>query len=212
MKAEDYLEGLNFRYATKIFDPNKSIEDSTWSIIEKSLALTPSSFGLQPWKFYVIKDPEVRSRLKSASWGQTQVTDASHLVVFASRTDLNQSDVDKWITCLSNAQEVSVESLSAYSSMIMSFSSGMNTTEKQMWNTRQCYIALGQLMTGAAMLGIDTCPLEGISPKEYDEILQINDTGYTTVVACAIGYRSLDDKYAVKKKARFDLSEVIHYV
>ena len=93
--------------------------------------------------------------------------------------------------------------------MITSFAANMSQTEKQAWNTRQVYIALGQLMTAAALMGIDTCPLEGISPKDYDEILGLKNSGYATAVACAIGYRSAEDKYADAKKARFPQTDLI---
>jgi nitroreductase len=96
--------------------------------------------------------------------------------------------------------------------MISSFSSAMTPAEKQAWNTRQVYIALGQLMTSAAVLGIDSCPLEGISPADYDTILGLPGTGYATAVACALGYRSPEDKYAVAPKARFPDAQVIAHV
>ncbi len=208
----ELLEALNFRYATKSFDPERKIPSETWSAIERSLALTPSSFGLQPWKFLVIDSTGTREKLKAASWGQGQVTDASHLVVLTTRTDLEQRDIDSWIARLSDVQETPMESLAGLSGVISSFSGGMSLPEKQSWNTRQVYIALGQLMTAAALMGIDSCPLEGISPAEYDEILGLKDSGYATAVGCALGYRSADDKYASAKKARFPLEQVVAHV
>jgi nitroreductase len=212
ISPSDLLASLNFRYATKAFDSSRKISSDTWSILETSLTLTPSSFGLQPWKFIVVESPEIREKLKAVSWGQNQVTDASHLVVLTARTDLTQQDIDKWIACLSEAQNTPLENLAGYAGMIASFSSNMSQPEKQAWNTRQVYIALGQLMTAAAVLGIDTCPLEGISPNGYDEILSLQNSGYATAVACAIGYRSADDKYADAKKARFPSTDLIEHI
>ena len=212
ISAPELLEALNFRYATKAFDPEKKIPDESWSAIEQSLALTPSSFGLQPWKFLVIDSREIREKLKAASWGQGQVTDASHMVVLTARTDLEQKDIDSWIARMSDVQGTALESLAGFSSVISSFSSGMSVSEKQAWNTRQLYIALGQLMTAAALLGIDSCPLEGISPADYDEILGLKNSGYATAVGCALGYRSADDKYSSVPKARFPLEQVISHV
>lgn len=203
------LAALNFRYATKAFDPSRKIPNETWHAIEKSLVLTPSSFGLQPWKFLIVENPEIREKLRTASWNQPQLTDASHLVVCTARTDLTQADIDSWIARLSEVQGVSPEALAGLSGMITSFSSAMTTAEKQAWNTRQVYIALGQLMTAAAVLGIDSCPLEGISPADYDTILGLPGTGYATAVACALGYRSPEDKYATAPKARFPDNQVI---
>lgn len=208
----DLIDALNFRYATKVFDSEKKIPKDTWEAIEDSLVLTPSSFGLQPWKFLVVETEEIREKLKGASWGQGQVTDASHLVVLTARTDLTQADIDEWVARLSEVQGTTLEDLAGLSGMISSFSGGMDQATKQAWNARQVYIALGQLMMAAAVLGIDACPLEGISAAEYDEILGLKDSGYATAVACALGYRASDDKYAVAKKARFEAERVLDRV
>lgn len=208
-QATDLLAALRFRYATKAFDPDQKIPAETWDAFEESLVLTPSSFGLQPWKFLIVENPEIREKLKAASWGQGQVTDASHLVVLTARTDLTQADIDSWVARLSEVQGTPLEALAGLSGMISSFSSTMTPAEKQSWNTRQVYIALGQLMTAAAVLGIDSCPLEGISASDYDEILGLNGSGYATAVACVLGYRSAQDKYATAPKARFGSDKVI---
>jgi nitroreductase len=212
ISPKELLESLNFRYATKVFDPTRKIEAETWAALEASLVLTPSSFGLQPWRFIVVNSSEIREKLKTSSWGQSQVTDASHLVVFTARTDLSQQDIDAWIRRLSDVQSTPLENLAGYAGMISSFSASMSQSEKQAWNTRQVYIALGQLMTAAAVMKIDTCPLEGISPGDYNEILGLKDTGYTAVVACALGYRSPDDSHAKAKKARFAAETLIKRV
>lgn len=212
LTPNDLLEALNFRYATKTFDCSRKIPTETWAAIESSLALTPSSFGLQPWKFLVIDSVDIREKLKTASWGQSQVTDASHFVVLTTRTDLEQKDIDSWISRLADVQDTPLDSLAGLSGVISSFSGRMSPFEKQSWNTHQVYIALGQLMTAAAMLGIDTCPMEGISPADYDTILGLKDSGYATAVGCALGYRHSDDKYAGAKKARFPEGAVIVHV
>lgn len=209
IQPHDLLSALRFRYATKAFDSARKIPAETWDALERSLVLTPSSFGLQPWKFLIVESPEVRGKLKAASWGQAQVTDASHLVVLAARTDLVQADIDAWIARLSEVQGTPAEALAGLSGMISSFSANMTAPEKQAWNTRQVYIALGQLMASAALLGIDSCPLEGISPADYDTVLGLTGTGYATAVACALGYRSPDDKYAAAPKARFSDARII---
>jgi nitroreductase len=212
ISTTDLLAALNFRYATKAFDSARKIPSETWTAIESSLALTPSSFGLQPWKFLVIDSPEIREKLKTASWGQSQVTEASHLVVLTARTDLTQDDIDSWVARLSEVQGTPPEALAGLSGVISSFSATMDAAAKQAWNTRQLYIALGQLMTAAAVIGIDTCPLEGISTADYDEILDLKGSGYATAVACVLGYRSADDKYATMPKARFPEEKVISHM
>lgn len=203
LTPDQALDALRWRYATKQFDASKKIPDATWGAIEESLALTPSSFGLQPWKFIVVRDPAVRLLLLADSWNQPQVTDASHFVVLAARTDLTAADVDAWISRLAEVQGKPEESLAQLKGMICGFAEKMSDEDRRAWNIRQVYIALGQLMTTAAMLGIDTCPMEGISPSGYDRVLGLEHSGYATAVACALGYRSGDDKYATMPKARF---------
>lgn len=206
------LSALQWRYATKQFDTTRKIDSETWNMIEESLILTPSSFGLQPWKFIVVNDPAIRSELRAASWNQPQVTDASHLVVLTTRTDLVQSDIDAWINRMAEVQGCPTENFAQLAGMIQGFSSSMSPDARRAWNSRQVYIALGQLMTTAAMLGIDSCPLEGIDPAAYDRALNLKNSGYATVVACALGYRDPTDKYAAAPKARFDRSRVIAHV
>lgn len=211
LTPDQLLDSLRWRYATKQFDPSRRIPDETWAAIEESLVLTPSSFGLQPWKFVVVENPELRTQLLDESWKQPQVTDASHFVVLTSRIDLTSEDIERWIDCMSLLQGKSAEQLAPLKGMIAGFSERMSHQERQEWNIRQSYIALGQLMAVAAVLGVDACPMEGISAKAYDRLLGLEGSGYATVVACALGYRNEADKYAQTPKARFDLEEVIEH-
>jgi nitroreductase len=209
---DQLLSSLRWRYATKQFDPSRKISADVWTALEESLVLTPSSFGLQPWKFLVVRDPAVRAKLVTESWNQPQVTDASHFLVLTARTDLAQADIDAWITCMAETQGKPAEAVAPLKGMIEGFAERMSHDERHAWNVRQVYIALGQLMTAAAVLGVDSCPMEGISAPAYDRILGLEGSGYATVVACALGYRSADDKYAAAPKARFDRSRVIHVI
>jgi nitroreductase len=211
MSPTDLLDSLRFRYATKQFDAARPIPADAWNALEQALVLAPSSFGLQPWKFLVIDDPELRARLRECSWNQGQVTDAARLVVFTVRTDLTADDVDRFIACLAAAQGKAPSDLKAYRDIVLGFAAGMDAPARQAWNTRQAYIALGQFMASAASIGIDTCPLEGIDPAGYDQVLGLAGSGYATAVACAAGYRSPDDKYAAMPKARFPLGEIIDH-
>jgi nitroreductase len=205
------LDSLNFRYATKRFDPARQIPDEEWDVLEQSLVLAPSSFGLQPWKFIVINDPELRGRLRQHSWNQSQITEASRLVVFTTRTDLTEPDVDRFMTRLAAVQGRDPSTLEGYRNIVVSFASAMNREARHAWNARQTYIALGQFMTAAAVLGIDTCPIEGFDPAGYDAELDLTDTGYATSVVCAAGYRSPEDKYAGTPQARVPHSELIEH-
>lgn len=205
------LSALQWRYATKQFDPTRTISAENWDTIEQSLVLTPSSFGLQPWKFLIVRDPGIRAELQPESWNQPQVTEASHFVVMAARVDLTASDIDAWIHRMAEVQGKTTQDIAPLRGMIAGFAEAQSCGERHQWNIRQVYIALGQLMATAAILEIDSCPMEGISATAYDRILGLERSGYATVVACALGYREETDKYAITPKARFDRTRVIEY-
>jgi nitroreductase len=211
--SEQILDQLQWRYATKQFDPNKKIPDDVWKVLEQSLVLSPSSFGLQPWKFLVVTNPEIRQQLVAHSWGQKQVAEASHLVVFAVKNDIEPSYVDRYVERMAEIQQVAPESLAKFGDVVKGFiDNPPYPLDIKAWSTRQVYIALGQYMTTAAMLGIDTCPLEGFNPAKYDEVLGLTNQGYSSVVVCPAGYRAADDKYASKPKVRFATEDVVNYV
>jgi len=202
------VNALEWRYATKVFSTQK-IPAETWQAIEKSLQLAPSSYGLQPWKFFIVSDPAVREKLKPVSWNQTQVTDASHLVVFARRTEMTEVDVNDFFNLMITERNANATALEPYRQMMLGgVVKGKDAVGQKDWAARQVYIALGQLMACAAMVGVDTCALEGIDPAQYDQILGLKGSGYETLVACAVGYRSPEDKYAKFKKVRFPASRV----
>jgi nitroreductase len=207
-----FLASLEWRYATKAFDTRK-LPEATWAALEESLRLTPSSYGLQPWKFIVVNDPALRAKLRPVSWNQSQVTDASHLVVFARRTEVTETDVNEFFNQMVSERQADATKLEPYRQMMLGgVVNGKDASAQKDWAARQLYIALGQLMGAAAAMAIDTCPLEGIDPDAYTEILGLKGTGYEVVVACAVGYRSAEDKYAGMKKIRFPAARVISRV
>lgn len=205
--SPDLLAALRERYATKVFDADRVVDDATLAALEESLVLTPSSFGIQPWKFIIIRDAATREKLLPQSWGQRQVTDASHFVVFARKETLTHDDVAKNIARLAEVRGVDPASLNGYKAMMDGFVERLPDAGR--WAGNQVYIALGQFMASCAMLGVDACPLEGIMPEKFDEILGLKGSGYATQVTCAIGHRSPDDKYASAAKVRLPASEVI---
>ncbi len=204
---------LNWRYATKQFDPARKISAPDWAALEEALVLTPSSIGLQPWTFLVIDDPAVRAKLLLASYGQPQVVDASHLVVLATKANYSEADVDAHVRQAAKIRSVSVESLDGLRSMaVRSIVQGMNETERRIWAVNQTYIALGNLVTSAALLGIDAAPMEGFERTRYDDILGLTAKGLTASVIAALGYRKESDKYASLAKVRFPREEVVLHV
>ncbi len=213
IKTGALLEALNWRYATKKFDGARRIPEDTWLALEESLVLTPSSYGLQPWQFLVVTDPAVRRSLVAHSWNQSQPADCSHFVVFAARTSVDEALVDRWIARTAEVRGIPATVLGGYrNGMISDLVRGPRSAQAAEWATRQSYIALGQFMASAAVLGIDTCPMEGIVPAEYDRLLGLEGSGYVTVVACAAGYRAAADKYATAPKVRYLGSEVIRRI
>ncbi|RLS44691.1 MAG: NAD(P)H-dependent oxidoreductase [Planctomycetota bacterium] len=208
---ETLLEQLHWRYATKQFDAQRKIPAQVWSALEQSLILTPSSYGMQPWKFVVLnKDAELRERLVSCSWGQRQVADSSHYVVFTVRTEITEQDVDTYMDSIAATRQIDKSAVEPLKKMIESgIVRGLNATQQQEWASRQAYIALGNFMTSAALLGIDTCPMEGLDPAKYDEVLGLKGSGYATCVACAAGYRAASDKYSQLAKVRYTAQQVV---
>jgi nitroreductase len=212
LNPSQLIASLEWRYATKLFDTRK-LPDATWAALEESLRLSPSSYGLQPWKFFIIADPVVRAKLRPVSWNQSQVTDASHLVVFARRTEITEQDVNDFFNQMVSERGADATKLEPYRQMMIGgVVNGKDAAGQKEWAARQVYIALGQLMGAAAALAVDTCPLEGIDPVAYDGILGLKGSGFEVVVACAVGYRSTEDKYAAFKKIRFPASRVISRV
>lgn len=206
------LEHLTWRYATKRFDPNRRIDARTWEALEASLILAPSSYGLQPWKFLVVTDPELKAKLRSASWNQAQVTDCSHHVVFLGRTGFGLQDIDRFIARIAEVRGLPREALDTYRGyMIGDLVEGPRAAVVDAWVARQVYIALGVFLTAAAMLGVDTCPMEGLDPNAYDTILGLEGCGYRTLVACSAGYRHAEDPYASLPKVRYPREGLIEH-
>lgn len=206
------LQQLRWRYATKKFDASRKIPSDIWNSLEQALVLSPSSFGLQPWKFIVVENPDLRQKLLPVSWNQTQIVDASHLVVFAHRKDLNAADVEKYIRHTASVRGIPVESLEGYKQMMLGFvARAAQGFDINAWASRQVYIALGNFLTSAALLGVDACPMEGIEPAKYDEILGLDKQGYKTLFVATAGYRAKDDASAGHTKVRFMQDDVVEH-
>lgn len=206
---EKILESLNWRYATKIYDKNRKISAEDWETLEDALTLAPSSFGLQPYKFIVITDEKLREKLKAAAYGQTPITDASHLVVFAYKKTLSESDIEHFIERIAEVRGQTRESLADYENMLKgSVKRAIDGGYIETWNSRQPYIALGFLLETAALLGIDATPMEGFDAAQFNEILGLED--YSAVALAAVGYRDAENDWlAPLPKVRFPKAELI---
>ena len=205
---QELIERLQWRYAVKRFDATRALDETTWQALEASLVLTPSSYGLQPWRFIVITAPEIKAQLPAMSWNQQQPKDCSHMIVLAARKSMDESYVDRVMDSVAQTRGLPVEAVAGYRSVLVSTVN--STTGKHLdWNARQVYIALGQLMATAAVLSVDACPMEGIDTAAYDTLLGLIETDYTCVVGCALGYRHPEDKAATAAKVRFAAADVV---
>lgn len=208
--ADQLLQELRWRYATKRFDPNRTIAPEHWQVLLQALTLSASSYGLQPYRFLHIKDKALRARLQPAARNQPQIVEASHLLVFCAFTDLTAAHVDAFIALAARTRGVPVEQLKGYRDTIVGdLVQGPRHAIIQDWCKRQTYLALGNLLASAALLGIDACPMEGFSPPDFDAILELPKQGLAATVLCTLGYRSPEDKYAQAAKVRFPTSELV---
>ena len=206
----DLLAAQQWRYATKQFDPARKIPADTWSALEAALVLSASSFGLQPWKFIVVENPALREQLLAHSWGQKQVADASHLVVFCAKNEVTEADIDTFLARVTEVQGTAPERLAGFRKMLMdNIIHGSIAAAQKEWAARQVYLALGNFMTSCAALEIDTCPMEGFDPAKYEELLGLAALDLSAIVLCPAGYRSSTDKAASAPKVRFPAEEVI---
>ena len=200
----------NWRYATQVFQKGVSVADETWNALEEALVLTPSAYGLQPWKFIVITDHNLKTALRPLGMNQAQIEDCSHLVVFCARHRIDNEFIQQYIDRCIELRGADPTAYENYRRVVSSdLVSGYRSDIAFEWATRQCYIALGNLMTSAALLGVDTCPLEGFSTDRFDQKLGLINSGYKSVVCCAAGYRSMDDDKASLPKIRFKKEHII---
>lgn len=196
------IDALNWRYATKKYDPSKLIESEKIDVLIESIRLSASSFGLQPYTIINVKDKEIRRKLQAAAWNQTQITEASDLFIFAVPTNLNESDVDTFVENIAKTRGITIDSLSEYAGMMKGSIASRTPEERIIWSAKQAYIALGTLLIVAADQKIDATPMEGFDPKQFDEILGLKDKGLTSAVVTTLGYRDEDDSYAKLAKVR----------
>lgn len=205
-------EALEWRYATKKYDASKKISAQDWKTLTEALIQAPSSYGIQPWKFLVVENPKIREQLKPVSWNQTQVTDASHYVVFAYKSEIDEAFVQKYIDRIAEVRGVPAEALNDFKNMMINNLAKGPEEKINVWSQRQAYIAMGFLLETAALLKIDATPMEGFDPAAYDKILGLEGTGWKSVATVALGYRHSEDSFQALKKVRFAENDLIQYV
>lgn len=207
-----YNEDLNWRYATKKFDSQKEVSQEDLNSLLESIQLTASSYGLQPYEVIVVKDKAIREKLKAAAWNQTQVSDASYLIVFANLRSVNKPYLDSYLDNIAQTRNLSREDLKGMEEMITNTTLKLPADAQNTWAAKQAYIALGNLLSAAANLKIDTCPMEGFDAAKFDEILGLADKNLTTAVIAPIGYRSTEDPMQHLEKVRKSKSDLIEII
>lgn len=195
------IEDLNWRYAVKKYNSSKTISKDDLETLKETIRLSPSSKGLQPYKVLIVEDKKIRKQLRTKSYGQSQITDASHLFVFCNLIEINDNYIDSIIENTATIRNQNISELNSYKEFLGS-STKMDSEKRDIWNAKQSYIALGHLMQTAAQLRIDSTPMEGFDSNAYDEILNLSKFGLKSNLVCALGFRSEDDKYQQLKKVR----------
>jgi len=198
----NFLENQNWRYATKQFDASKKISSDDLNTLKEAVRLSASSYGLQPYKVIIVENPELREQLKGAAYGQAQITDASHLFIFANDLNLDAASVDKYINTISETRGVPADALGGFSDMMKGVISNLPVEAKHIWTAKQTYLALGNLLNAAAELKIDATPMEGFNTAKFNEILGFDKLGLNASVIATVGYRHVEDNTQHFKKVR----------
>nr|WP_315177305.1 NAD(P)H-dependent oxidoreductase [uncultured Flavobacterium sp.] len=197
-----FLENQNWRYATKKFDATKKITIEDLNTLKEAIRLSSSSYGLQPYKVIIVENPELRANLQPAAWGQSQIVEASHLIIFANETKLDEVAIDEYIKNISLTRNTPIEALAGYGDFMKSKIISLTEEEKNIWTAKQTYLALGNLLNVAAELKIDATPMEGFVPAQVNEILGLDKLGLNATLIATLGYRHDEDATQHYKKVR----------
>ena len=204
-----FEEAMNFRHACKVFDDTKKISDTDIRYILEAGRKSPSSFGMEAWKFLVITNEELKAKLRPACWDQVQVTSCSHLVIVLTGIDSVKPESGE-VKKRFNRREMPQETLDFYIGLYAShLEDTLSSDEKiEAWTAKQSYIALGNMMTAAAVLEIDSCPIEGFEKEKIEEILDLDISKYRLSVVVPFGYRLNEQS----SQLRLDFDEVVEFI
>ena len=198
----NFITNQNWRYATKKFDATKKISTEDLNTLKEAIRLSSSSYGLQPYKVIIVENPELRAQLQPAAYGQAQVVDASHLIIFAHETNVNDETIDKYINRISETRGIPAESLAGFGDYMKGGVNSMPEEVRNIWASKQTYLALGNLLNAAAELKIDITPMEGFVPAKVNEIVGLDKLGLNASLMATIGYRHEEDATQHYKKVR----------
>lgn len=198
----NFLNNQNWRYATKKFDATKKVSAEDLNTLKEAIRLSSSSYGLQPYKVIIVENPELRAQLQPAAWGQSQIVEASHLFIFANDTNIGDEAIDEFLNAISVERETPLESLAGYGDFMKSKISTLEPAVKNVWTSKQTYLALGNLLNAAAELKIDVTPMEGFVPAQVNEILGLDKLNLNASLIATVGYRHEEDTTQFYKKVR----------
>ena len=189
----NFIKNANWRYATKKFDSTKKVSSEDLETLKEAIRLSASSYGLQPYKVIFVENPELRAKLQPASWGQSQVVDASLVIVFANVLNIGAAEIDSYFQNLIETRRIHMESVQGYADFMKSKITSLPEVDRNIWTAKQTYLALGNLLNSASELQIDVTPMEGFIPEQVNEILGLDKLGLNAAVIAAIGYRHKED-------------------
>lgn len=206
------IDKLNWRYATKKFDDTRKLSAEQLNALLDAIQLAPSSAGLQAYRVIIVESQSVKEQLREAAHGQQQLTTSSHVIVFAAETNLDSAYIKTYIDRIAATRGIDRTNLEGFEKNITHNVNRMTEDVKIIWNHKQAYIALGVLLSAAADLGIDTCPMEGFEAGRFDEILGLRELGLTTSVIAPIGFRAEDDALSKAIKVRRPKAELFIHI
>jgi nitroreductase len=204
----NFIKNANWRYATKKFDTTKKVSKEDLETLKEAIRLSASSFGLQPYRVLIIENPELRAKLQPAAWGQSQIVDASQLIVFANITNFGETEIDVSIANTTKTRGLPADALKGYGDFMKSKIVALPEDVRNTWASKQTYLALGNLMNAASELKIDVTPMEGFEPAQVNEILGLGKLGLNATLLATIGYRHEEDAtqhYAKVRKSNEEL-------
>ena len=203
------IEKLQWRYAVKKFDKTKFLSNEQVELLKEAFNLTATSYGLQPVKLLVIQNKEIQKELVEHSWNQSQVLDASHLLVICVPKKYTTEEVSSYFNLVQKIRNTPDEIINPFKKFLTAEIEKKTQEELLIWNKNQAYLALGNLLTVCALENIDSCPMEGFVPDKYDEILDLDSRNLTSVLVLPAGFRAEDDYMKDLKKVRKDMDEVV---
>lgn len=206
------IESLQWRYATKIFNERKIIDQDKIDSICEAFNLTATSYGLQPIKLLVLQNKKIQKQLLPIAFNQVQVSTASHILIVCIENNIDADFIASYFKYIKNKRKEGHDEINAYQEVLNSRFEVKTKEEIQLWAVKQAYLALGNLLTVCAMEKIDSCPMEGFIPQQLDELLGLNNKGISSVLLLPIGYRSDSDLTASATKVRRPLQESIEHI